>query len=97
MTEEEIGLSRSTIHRKKPPAIKLFGIMFWQNLKSYWVNSDEEMYAIELEEGRGGSLSAGSRKEIDRRGCMVERCRGDRRHGDRRHGDRRVDTINQII
>ena len=103
MAEEMIGFSRSTIQRKKNPAIKLFGILFWQNLKSYWVNSDEEMNTIELEEGRDGSLSAGSRKEIDRRGCMVERRRGDRRRGDRRHGDRRVifdrrvDTINQII
>ena len=60
------------------------------------------MYVIELEEGRGGSLSAGSRKEIDSRGFMSERRRGDRRHGDRRHGDRRVildrriDSISQI-
>ena len=50
----------------------------------YWDNSIEEMYIIECEEGRDGSLSERRKMEDDRRSGVRDRRKGDRRKmGDR--------------
>ncbi len=98
IAEEQIGLSHSTIQRKKKLAIKLFGVLFWQNMLTYWNNSIEEMYAIEIEEGRDGSLSKKMREEADRRINLCDRRKGDRRHGDRRMiVDRRITALHPLV
>ncbi len=81
----KIGMSHSTIQRRKVLAVKLFGVLFWKNLTADWDNSTEEMQRIEREEGRDGSLSDGMKNEIfDRRNNQADRRQGDRRKGDRR-------------
>ena len=81
----KIGMSHSTIQRRKVPAVKLFGVLFWKNLTSDWENCDEEMQRIEREEGRDGFLSDRRKEIFERRSNQ-----SDRRQGDRRKGDRRV-------
>ena len=80
----KIGMSHSSIQRRKVPAVKLFGVLFWKNLTADWDNSTEEMKRIEREEGRDGSLSDMRKEIFDRRSNQSDRRQGDRRKGDRR-------------
>ncbi len=58
----------------------------------YWDNSIEEMYLIEREEGRDGSLSERRKVEGDRRSGVRDRRKGDRR----KIGDRRIPSLRPI-
>ena len=95
IAEDMVGFSHTTCLRKRKTAIKLFGALFWKNILMYWDNSIEEMYVIECEEGRDGSLSERRKMEDDRRSGVRDRRKGDRR----KMGDRRINissTINKV-
>lgn len=92
IAENMIGFSHTTCLRKRKTAIKLFGALFWKNILIYWDNSVEEMYKIECEEGRDGTLSERRKMEDDRRSGVLDRRKGDRR----KMGDRRVASFRHI-
>ena len=86
VVKDMVGYCHSTFHNKKKISILLLGVLFWKKMLTHWNNSIEAMYAIEIQEGRDGSISE-RRKTITDRRCGVP----DRRKVDRRvMGDRRV-------
>ena len=76
--EKELNYSHSSFQMKKEQALMLFGAVFWKAFLEHWENSIEEMYRIELESGRDGSLSE-RRRTGDRRSGLSDRRKGDRR------------------
>ena len=85
IVERSTGYCHSTFQNKKRHAIMLFGVSFWKKMLDHWDNSIEEMYEIERQEGRDGSLAERRRYEEDRRSGVRDRRKGDRRVlGDRR-------------
>lgn len=43
----------------------LFGLMLWRQILAYWSNSTEEMFILEKEVGRDGSLAEERRNSIE--------------------------------
>ena len=78
--EKKLAYSHTALQIRKEIAIMLFGVVFWKSILEYWKNSIEEMYRIEIEAGRDGSL-AERRKNVDRRSGLPDRRKGDRRRG----------------
>lgn len=94
VVERKCNYSHSTFQKKKELAVMLFGVLFWKEMLEYWENSEEEMYVIEKEEGRDGSLAKGRKDFIEKRNDNGDRRKegSDRRRGigDRRKCDRRI-------
>ncbi len=86
--ERKLSYSHTALQIRKELAIMLFGVMFWKSIQEYGELSADEMYRIEIEAGRDGSL-ADRRISGDRRSGLPDRRKGDRRSG----VSRRVCTI----
>ena len=63
--QTEIGYSKSRYYEKKEYAVMLFGLMLWRQILAYWSNSTEEMFILEKEVGRDGSLAEERRNYIE--------------------------------
>ena len=89
--ERKLAYSHTALQIRKELAIMLFGVVFWKSIQEYGELSADEMYRIEIEAGRDGSLA-------ERRRTGERRKYGDRRSGlpDRRKSDRRSGSSGRV-